>query len=208
MEQKKSIGNEQSFPIELLNDAILEWLSNGNIDRDNLLCRVQQFNKGKNRSRKAMNSIYTIVMNSTVIHKKIKTKCSLDFLRGLNGKERNLLSIALYCIRFPFMYDLLFCLGKLFSLQDSVNKQYIVQSLSAIYGSNRSLIHGIDACMNILIDADMIQRIQPGLFIKQQSTEIGEFIIDVWIEMWQELNGKKIIDKSELLYEPIMSFLE
>lgn len=207
-ERKKIIGIEQYIPIELINSAILEMLSGQNINKEELFYKMLEYNKGENRARKAANSIYSTITKKTTLGKKIvETLKPISYLQ-LSSAEKNLLSISLLCIRFPFVYDTLVCFGKLFIAQDTVSRQCINQKMSDVYGSNRTLTIALDAVLRILAEAKLIKREKQGLFSLNKNKISSNFIKEAWFYIWFELNGKKQIPANELKYEPFMIFLE
>lgn len=206
-ETKRSIGNEQSLPIDIINEAILEYLETGNIKKDDLLLKIKSQNSGENRARKTCNAIYSLVTKSSALNKALKKNFTLETYYKLTDDEKNIIVMSLICLRFPFTYDLLFEMAKLFNVQDSVNKQYISEKMASIYGSNLSLEHGIDAALTIAMDCRFIQRIKPGLYSKNEPQNLCDFAKESWIYTLFEMKHRKSISISELQYEPIMMYL-
>ena len=207
--KKKSIGNEQPIPIDIMIDAIIEYLETKDIDKEGLLLKVkeQSTSSGDNRAKKAVNAIYSVITKPSALNKAIIRNFTPESFYKLSEADKNIIIISLVCLRFPFTYDLLFSFSKLLNIQDLVNKQYINEKMASMYGSNLSLEHGIEAAMKTSIDCKFITRDKPGLFSKGTNIVTTNFAKEAWISTYFELNGKKILPINELKYEPIMSYL-
>ena len=150
--------NEQSIPIGLFKETLLEYLETGKINKTELLIKVKNFHKGENRAKKAMNAIYsTITYKSSVINF-LKRKFTQTKFKRLSEYEQNLLCIALLCLRFPFYYEILFILGKFFAIQDSVNKRYITKAITAKFGANIGVEIAISAALRNFIESKTIKK--------------------------------------------------
>lgn len=207
MTEKKKIGIEQYIPFELINATILEYLETKDINKDELFQRMLEYNKGENRAKKPSNSIYSAITKTSFINKALLKNLTTESYNRLSMEEKNVITMSLICIRYPFIFDTLTAFGKLFNVQDSVNRQYITQTLASIYGSNRTLDIALDAVLRMLVDSGFIIRVKQGLFAKGSMPQICDFAKEVWISTFFELNGKKSLPVSELKYEPVLSFL-
>jgi hypothetical protein len=105
------------------------------------------------------------------------------------------------------MHDLLIAFAKLFALQDTVNRQYIHDTIAASYGSNRMLDIALDATLRMLVDSGLITRVKAGLFAKGAVSNVCQFVKETWIYTDFELNGRKKILTEELRYQPWTCYL-
>lgn len=208
-EKKKSIGNEQPLPVDIMIDSIIEYLETKDIDKESLLLRVKEQSScaGDNRAKKAANAIYSVITKKSTLSKAIINNFTPETFYKLNDADKKTIVMALICLRFPFNFDFLLSLSKLFNVQDTVNKQYINDKMASLYGSNLSLEHGIAAALATAIDCEFIKREKPGLFSKTEPNQKTSFAKEAWIYTYFELNGKRTFSINDLHYEPIMSYL-
>ena len=208
-DKKKSIGNEQPLPVDIMIDSIIEYLETKDIDKESLLLKVkeQSSSSGNNRAKKAANAIYSVITKSSALNKAIVRNFTPESFYKLPVADKNVIVMSLICLRFPFTYDLLFAFSKLLNIQDLVNKQYINEKMASMYGSNLSLEHGIEAAMKAAIDCKFITRNKPGLFSKGTNIVTTTFAKEAWIATFFEMNGRKSISINDLDYEPVMSYL-
>lgn len=205
--RKKHIGNEQPLPIGIINDAIIELLETEKLDKENLLLKTKEVYHGDNRAKKAANAIYSVVTKKSALNKALLSNFSPETYYRLSESDKNTIVISLICVRFPFTFDFMFSLSKLFNVQDTVNKQYINEKMASLYGSNLSLEHGIEAALATVIKCGFIKREKPGLFSKVEPCQKSSFAKEAWIATFFELNGKKTFGVNDLNYEPVMSYL-
>ena len=206
-ERKKFIGNEQPLPIDIINECIIEYLETGTVNKDNLLVRLKARNIGENRAGKAAIAIYSVITRQNSVSKSLRNEFTGESYRKLSEDDKRVVIMSLVCIRFPFNYDLLFNFAKLFNVQDTVNRQYINEKMSSLYGSNLSLGHGITAAIAIAVDCGFIRRVKPGLFSKGELVPLEDFARTAWCRTLCELNGSKHIYEEDLEYEPAMAYL-
>lgn len=206
-EKKKSIGNEQPLPIDIIIDSIIEYLETKSLHKASLLLKVKEIYTGDNRAKKAANAIYSVITKKSALNKALINNFTPETFYRLDDADKKTIVMALICLRFPFTYDFLLSLSKLFNVQDTVNRKYIVNKMASLYGSNLSLEHGIAAALATAIDCDFIKREKPGLFSKTEQNQKTSFAKEAWIYTYFELNGRKIFSINDLHYEPIMSYL-
>ncbi|WP_288515925.1 hypothetical protein [uncultured Treponema sp.] len=206
-ERKKSVGNEQPLPIDIINDSIIEYLETKDLDKEVLLLKVKAQCHGDNRARKAANAIYSVVTKKSALNKAILNNYTPESYYKLNKADKNTIAISLICLRFPFTFDFVLSLAKIFNVQDTVNKRYINERMASLYGSNLSLVHGIEAALTISINCGFIKREKLGLFSICEPCQKTSFSKEAWISTFFELNGKKSFAISDLRYEPVMTYL-
>lgn len=206
-EKKKSIGNEQPLPIEIIKDSIIEFIETKEINKDNLLLKIKEVYTGDNRARKASNAVYSLITKNTPLNKAILKNFTPESFYKLSDGDKNIIVMSMICNRFPFTFDFLFAFSKLLNVQDLVNKQYINEKMASMYGSNLSLEHGIAAALAIAIDCKFLKREKPGLFSKGDVVEVSNFAKEAWISTWFIMNNKKSLPVQDLKYEPVLSYL-
>ncbi len=207
MIKKKFIGIDQYMPMDVIHQCILDMLHSGELNLDELSQRMSIYNKGENRAKKAAIKIASVVTSKNSLNKAlIKTFSPEDYAR-LNTWEKNVIAVCLISVRYPFLYDTLNSFAKLFNLQDTVNRQYIQSTIAALYGSNLTLNHGLEAAIRILIDSGLIIRIKPGLYSKGQVPQICNFVKEAWIYTDFEISGRKKVTTDDLTYQPWHCYL-
>ena len=188
-EKKKSIGNEQPLPIDIIIDSIIEYLETKSLHKASLLLKVKEIYTGDNRAKKATNAIYSVITKKSALNKALINNFTPETFYRLDDADKKTIVMALICLRFPFTYDFLLSLSKLFNVQDTVNRKYIINKMASLYGSNLSLEHGIAAALATAIDCDFIKREKPELVI---TYTIKPNICDV-------INAENIVIPQELL---------
>lgn len=204
---KKSIGNEQPLPVDIINDSIIEYLEKNDINKDELLLKIKARSSGENRAKKAANAIYSLVTKKSSVGAALSKSFTAESYSRLSEVDKNVIVMSLICLRFPFNYDLLEAFAKLFNVQEFVNRKYIVEKMAATYGSNLSLEHGISAALKIATDLGFIKREKPGLYSKGFLALQSDFAREAWICVLKEMSGIKDFSPDELKYEPVMIYL-
>ncbi len=207
MTEKKIIGLEQFMPMDVVSDAILELIHGGSVNRDEIALRMADYNKGNNRSKKAVNTIVASVTAKNALTKALRKEFDVVSYAKLSKCDRSMIAVCLISLRYPFLYDLLVAFAKLFNLQDTVNHQYIQSTIAAKYGSNLTLNHGLEAGIRIAIDSGLITRVKAGLFAKGELVNVSQFAKEAWIYTDFELNGRKKLLTEELRFQPWSSYL-
>lgn len=207
MSEKKRIGNEQSLPIDIIKDAITEYLEIKEINKDNLFLKIKERINGENRAKKACNAIYSTIIKSSPLNKALLKNFTAESFYKLSDNDKNVIVMSLICLRFPFNYNFLFFFAKLFAVQDTVNKQYINEKMATIYGSNLSLEHGIAAALAMAIDCKFLKREEPGLFSKSELLPKTDFAKEAWIYTFFEMNQRRAVAIDDLKYEPVMKYI-
>ena len=87
-EKKKSIGNEQPLPIDIIIDSIIEYLETKNLDKDTLLLKVKELYPGDNRAKKAANAIYSVITKKSALTKAIINNYTPETFYKLNDADK------------------------------------------------------------------------------------------------------------------------
>ena len=195
------------YPYELMSEAILEFLANGDINKEELFTRMHEVFEGDNRAKKATNSLYAVVMNKTHLQKALKANYTSDSFSKLEKNDKQLICLSLICLKYPFVMDSLVAFAKLFNAQDTVNVQYITSTMASSYGSNRTMEIALKAVFYFALNANIIKREKPGLFSKCEPLQTSSFAKEAWISTYFKLNANKALPINELRYEPVLSYL-
>lgn len=80
--------------------------------------------------------------------------------------DRAIIFTSLINAAYSFGYDAMVVLGKFFHVQDEVSTQLILNKMSSIYASNRSLPNALYCIMPMYIEAGLINRPKTGIYTK------------------------------------------
>lgn len=94
--------------------------------------------------------------------------------------DRALVFTALINATYMFGYDAMCILGKLFHVQEQVSSQVIVNRMSSIYASNRSLPNGLYCIMPMYIEAGLLSRPTTGIYTKNDLNIRTEFARNIY----------------------------
>ncbi len=135
------------------------------------------------------------------------SKLSSDDYLKLPNRERKAFILTLFACTFPITYDLLVVMAKGFKTQQYINKKFISQKLSAIYGSNRTLDIAIDALLPMVIELETIQRAKRSIYELSTNHLITTPIIaEAYIYTDIFLSGSKSILVEDIHSSPWFSF--
>ena len=107
--------------------------------------------------------------------------------------DRALVFTALINATYMFGYDAMCILGKLFHVQEQVSSQVIVNRMSSIYASNRSLPNGLYCIMPMYIEAGLLSRPTTGVYTKND--------LDIRTEFARDIYKKSLLVNNPLLEE-------
>lgn len=96
--------------------------------------------------------------------------------------DRAIIFSALINAAYNFAYDAMVILGKFFHVQDEVSTALIVNRMSSIYASNRSLPNGLYCIMPMYIEAGIICRPKIGIYKKNDIENVTPFARDLYIK--------------------------
>jgi hypothetical protein len=202
----KYIGINQRIPFEVFSSAITDYLNNNSVDEARILQHMKEFTKGENRANKAMRYIVNIINRNTEVIDKYRVS---TIINGPLQLERKILTLCLICLTYPIAFELIQILAKGFKVQPTLNTQYIILKISAVYGSNRTVRIAIEALIPMLIEIGILKREKMGLYaidnkLKVSSIFINELVIFTDIKS----SGSKSILIEDLTFRPWYSFFE
>lgn len=175
-----SININQRIPLHVLHTALISHL-NGTYSDEYLGELLATEFRGRNRIKKSILLIKSILFNNSIFHGVDFTKESLT--NALKHKQdRNLILMALVNSQFEFSYDLFRCLGKFLSIQEFVSTSALKKEMSKKYGGNRALEIALFSVLPMLLESGFIQRPIKGVYslnenIHFQSQLATEFFI-------------------------------
>jgi hypothetical protein len=199
----KYIGINQRVPFKVLDQGIHRFLQSGLVDREELKEYLREFTKGENRVSKAATYAKAILTKPTAALKAIKQNLVAETYLRLSEKERKALALSFLALTYPIAYDLLVALATGFKVQNQINKTFINQKMSAIYGSNRTLDIALDALLPMLIELGTIQRAKKSIYeLAPHSTLQAAILTEVFIYTDIKLSRSKSILFQELTTRP------
>lgn len=201
----KSIDINQRIPLETLHVALESYL-NDNYSDDYILEQLRLHFSGENRLKKSLRIVKKIVSNNPIIELVNANKTQV--LSAIKSKsDKNVILIALLNSSFVFSYDVLTILGKLFKVQEIVNREALTREISKIYGSNRALPNAIDSVIPMFLEAGFFDRPKSGLYQFNQKLNIkNEITQKIYIESFKTNNSISTIHDYQLM-EPYFEFL-
>lgn len=165
--KNKPVDINQRIPLETLHSALLSFLNN-NYSEEYILEQLRLDFSGENRLKKALRIVNKIVVRSPIAMFIERHENELKL--ALKKKhERNCILISLLNSAYPFSFDTFRFLGKFFMVQDLVNRETLVKSLSGIYGGNRATENAFDSVIPMFLEAGLIERPQLGIYKKNDT---------------------------------------
>ncbi len=205
----KTIGINQYIPLAVLDTGIVRILEKGSIDREEIYAHMIQHTSGENRAKKATGYAASILSKTSILLTRLPEICTVDSWVKLSQNDRYAFIICLVSLRYPILYDMVCLLGTQFKIQTSVNRAFINQKMSLIYGSNRTFMVGIDAIVPMIIESGIVIRLKTGIYGKNEAFSLcHQFIKESWIKTDCILSNIKQISMDEVKFRPWMSFFD
>lgn len=159
---EKSIDINQRIPLEILHAALENYLT-GTYSDEYIMEQLRLHFQGENRMKKSLRIVKKIISNSPLSEFILKN--SDQVFQAIKKKDdRNLILIALLNTGFKFSFDVLSILGRLFKVQEEVNREALTRQLSRLYGGNRSLPNALDSVVPMFLEAGLFSRPVTGLY--------------------------------------------
>lgn len=205
----KFIGINQRVPFNVLDTAILQFLQEGNINKDDILAHMKEFTKGENRAQKATKYACQILTRQTKILNELRKKVHESTYIKMSLSDRKALALCLIALTYPITYDLLVALAAGFKVQSQINKAFINQKIAAIYGSNRTMDIALDALLPMIIELDTIKRDKISLYSKAEKAVVSNPFIQELITYTDiKLSGSKSILLEDVSHRPWHMYFE
>jgi len=205
----KYIGLNQRIPFEVLDAAIHFYLENGAVDKHYIFQRMQEFTSGANRANKATNYVVQILTKQVQLLNQLKKTIQNTPYGSLRSDDRKALCLCLISLTYPITYDLLIALAQGFKVQSQINKKFINEKVTSIYGSNRTVDIAIDALLPIIIELNTIKRDKISIYsISPKLLIINKFVSELIIYTDIKLSGSKSILIDDLSFKPWYSYFD
>ncbi len=94
--------------------------------------------------------------------------------------DRAIIFTSLINAAYAFGYDALTILGKFFHVQDEVSTQLLLNKMSSLYASNRTLPNGLYCVMPMFIEAGLLCRPRIGVYTKNDIDVITPFAKELY----------------------------
>jgi len=202
-DKRKYIGIESRVHFVVLEDAIADYIKNGSFDKDRCLNHIKQFTKGENRAGKILKHVTVLIHKNNYLIEQVKKSLKGGDYYHFSVDERRTLMLCMFCISYPITFDILTALAQGFKVQDTINKQVIVQKIGAIYGSNRAMHIAITEIMPFLIECGLVQRIKMGLYSLDSKLVVkNRLVMELIIYTDIFLSGSKSILLDDLNFKP------
>ena len=176
MEKTVGINQRISIPIiEMAMKASLDGIFTPEYAADLAAGEYQ----GENRIQKARSIIGKLTLRNPLFNY-IKEQRQ-DYFEAIKYPgDRALVFSALINATYMFGYDAMCILGKLLHVQERVSTQVIVNRMSSIYASNRSLPNGLYCIMPMYIEAGLLSRPVTGIYTKNELDIKTEFARNIY----------------------------
>jgi len=205
----KYIGVESRVQYAILEDAINEYLSNGNLDKEKCLLLIKQFNKGENRSLKILKHITVLIKKNELLLSLGSQNIKKHQFYELSISNRKAMIICMFCNSFPITYDILTVIAQVFKVQNTISKEAIVQKMGAIYGGNRAMHIAITEIIPLLIECGVIKRDKMGIYSRETKLTIyNKYIAELIIYTDIKLSGSKSTLIDDLNHRPWYLYFE
>ena len=204
----KYIGISNRIPLVVMEYAIADYISTGQVNAPAYFKYIQEFTKGENRAKKTLSHLVSIITKNTNLINKLAKQIKGDFLT-LSDSDRRAVLICLYSLTFPIAYDILLAFSVGFKVQEVISKRVVLEKMGALYGSNRSMHIGVDETIPLFLDCSLVTRQKKGIYAKGLTFKItNNFVSELIIYSSIKLSGSKSILFDELNFKPWYSYFE
>jgi len=201
----KSIDINQRIPLETLYAALEAYL-NDNYSNDYIMEQLRLEYNGENRLKKALRIVNRIIPKNPILSIINEDKQALK-LAIKKKHDRDIVLIALLNSAFPFSYDVLKIFGKYFAVQEIINADTVMKSISNVYGGNRATENGIYSVVPMFLEAGFFNRPKQGIYQWDKklipSTGIAE---KIYLESFKLNNNVNEIQEYQLM-DPYFQFV-
>lgn len=177
---EKNVGISQRISINVMETAIKACLD-GSFTSEYAADLAAGEYQGANRINKARSIIGKLTQRNP-LYPFIEERKE-EYLTAIKyGGDRAIIYTALINAAYGFGYDAMVILGKFFHVQDEVSTGLIVNRMSSMYASNRSLKNGLYCIMPMYIEAGLINRQKVGVYTKRENEIVSSFARDLYIK--------------------------
>ncbi|HLS12754.1 MAG TPA: hypothetical protein VK050_11380 [Flavobacteriaceae bacterium] len=204
--KNKSIDINQRIPIDTLHIALESYL-NDNYSDDYILEQLRLEFTGENRLKKALRIVNKIILNNPM-QELIKERHSEIQTAIKNKVDRDIILISLLNSAFPFSFDVLQTFGKFFAVQELVNTETIMKSITNVYGGNRATPNGVYSVIPMFLEASFFSRPKMGLYEwTGELLSTNKITNEIYIESYK-VNNELSAESDNYLGNPYFQFVK
>ncbi len=198
----KYIGISNRIPLVVLEYAVSDYISTGQVNAPAYFKYIQEFTKGENRAKKTLSHLVAIINKNSNLINQLAKQIKGNFL-SLSENDRRAVLISLYALTFPIAYDILLAFSVSFKVQEVISKRVVLEKMGALFGSNRSMHIGVDETIPLFLNCGIITRQKIGIYTKGLTLKItNNFVSELIIYSNIKLSGSKSILVDELNFKP------
>ena len=204
----KYIGISNRIPLVVLEYAVSDYISTGQIDSEAYLSYIKEFTNGENRANKSLNQLVLILKKNIQLLDLVSLRTNRNF-SSLSQNDQMGLLVCMFALTFPIAFDILIAFSSVFKIQDVISKRVILEKMGSLYGSNRAMIIGVDETVPLFIDIKLINRQKVGLYLKGKKLTISNNLIaELIIYTGITLSGSKSLLVEDIVHKPWFSFFD
>lgn len=186
---KKTVGINQRISVSVIEMAMKAALD-GSFSSEYAADLAAGEYEGTNRITKARSIIGKLSVRNPLFDYIAEHQQQFNAAMKHKG-DRAIILAAIINAAYGFGYDATVILGKFFHVQNEVSTQLIVSRMSSIYASNRSLPNGLYCILPMYIEAGLLTRSKPGVYIRNYYDDVSAF-------------AKTLYRKSFIVHNPMM----
>lgn len=202
---EKKVGINQRISINVIEMAMKAALD-GSFSSEYAADLAYGEYDGINRIHKARSIIGKLSVRNPLFNYIAEHKQQFNVAIKHKG-DRAIIFTALINAAYIFGYDAMVILGKFFHVQDKVSSQLIINRMSSIYASNRSLPNGLYCIMPMYIEAGLLNRPKPGIYTRNYYDDISTFAKTLYRKSFIVHNPMMLEDDLEYTEHPYFEFL-
>ena len=204
----KYIGISNRIPLVVLEYAVSDYISTGQINSEAYLSYIKEFTNGENRANKSLNQLVLILKKNIQLLDLVSSRTNRNFT-SLSQNDQMGLLVCMFALTFPIAFDILIAFSSVFKIQDVISKRVILEKMGSMYGSNRAMIIGVDETVPLFIDIKLINRQKMGLYLKGKKLTISNNLIaELIIYTAITLSGSKSLLVEDIVHKPCFSFFD
>jgi len=208
-QNKKYLGINQPIPYKVLDEVLYHYFNNNPLAKEGVIKLLKEYIHGENRLNKAYSHIILVFRKNDTIIIKLKSYMNTENYLNLSENDRICLAVCLIALTFPVTYDLLNILSSGFKVQKKINRNYIDQKMSSMYGSNRGIYNAVNAIMPMIVELGLIHRDKSGIYEFTTTKKIVNKILnEFFIYTDIKLSGSKSILLDDIEYRSWYLYFE
>ena len=162
--------------------------------------------EGSNRINKARSIIGRLSIRNPLFPF-IEEHKNESYVAIKHKSDRAIIFTSLINAAYSFGYDAMVVLGKFFHVQDEVSTQLILNKMSSIYASNRSLPNALYCIMPMYIEAGLINRPKTGIYTKVYYEGVSTLARKLYIKSFLVHNNLIQEEDIDSLEHPYFEFI-